>query len=182
MKVLVPLAEGFEELEAVTICDILVRGGIEVVTASLEEEQLVQASRGTQIFASTTLQAVKGIEFDLIVLPGGLPGSDYLMQNETLIGLLQQQAKQDKLVGAICAAPKVLVSAGILDNKRATSFPNVIEQNPALGMTFQNQPVVVDGNVVTSRSAGTALDFALTLVELLTDKANRDQVEIALHR
>ncbi|MBD3754744.1 MAG: DJ-1/PfpI family protein [Gammaproteobacteria bacterium] len=181
-NVLVPLAQGCEELEAVTIIDLLVRAGIGVVTASLDDERVITASRGVQLVAQTTLDAVVDQVFDLVVLPGGLPGADYLQQDERIIKLLQKTAAAGGYVGAICAAPKVLVTAGLLDNRRATSFPGVIDRTPAEGMTYLNQAVVIDDKIITSKGPGTAMDFALTLIEKLKGSSVRQQVEQGLQR
>lgn len=181
-NVLVPLAQGCEELEAVTIMDILVRGGVEVISASLDDNKVIRASRGVQLLASKTLDEVLDENFDLVVLPGGLPGADYLQADVRLIQKLQQTVGQGALVGAICAAPKVLVSAGLLDGKHATSYPGVINVTPAKDMTYLHQPVVEDGQVITSMGPGSAMDFALHLLEKLQGKAVRDCVEAALHR
>jgi len=182
MKVLVPLAQGCEELEAVTIMDLLVRAGIEVVTASLDNDHHIIASRGTHLVAQTTLAEVAQIEFDLIVLPGGLPGATFLEESQLLQTMMQQTAARGQKVAAVCAAPKALVTAGLLDGKKATSYPGVIDQNPAQQMTYSDAPVVVDGNVITSRGPGTVMDFALTLIEELVGKAKRQEVEAELVR
>lgn len=181
-KVLVPLAQGCEELEAVTIIDLLVRAGIEVTTASLDAERVITASRGVQLVAQTTLDAVKDQAFDLIALPGGLPGADYLQQDDRILKLLKSTAEQGGYVAAICAAPKVLVKAGLLDNKQVTSFPGALEQNPAPGMEYLDQAVVEDGRIITSKGPGTAMDFALTLIERLEGQAKRNEVEQGLQR
>ncbi len=181
-KVLVPLAQGCEELEAVTIIDLLVRAGIEVVTASLDENRTITASRGTQIIASTQLDLVLNEQFDLVALPGGLPGADYLNQDNRVQMILKRTVANGGISAAICAAPKVLVSSGLLDGKTATSFPGVIDQSPAQDMTYLDQPVVVDGSVVTSRGPGTAIDFTLTLIELLVGNDTKQQVEKSLVR
>lgn len=181
-KVLVPLAQGCEELEAVTIIDLLVRAEVEVVTASLDENSVITASRGVQLVAQTQLDEVLDQTFDLVVLPGGLPGADYLQQDPRIIQLLQRTEAEGRWVAAICAAPKVLVEAGLLDGKQATSFPGVIDQNPAVGMQYLNQSVVEDGRVITSKGPGTAMDFALTLIEKLMGLEKRLAVEKALQR
>ncbi len=173
---LVPLAQGCEELEAITIMDILVRGGVTVVPAALDNEMPIQASRGTILMANTSLEAVESDQFDLIALPGGLPGSDHLEQDTRLRKMLQQQAKAGRWIAAICAAPKVLVTAGLLDDKQATSYPGVIDQNPAPNMQYLNQPVVVDGNIITSQGPATAMAFALTLVEALQGKQKQEEI------
>ncbi|SIN72630.1 4-methyl-5(b-hydroxyethyl)-thiazole monophosphate biosynthesis [Sulfurivirga caldicuralii] len=181
-RVLVPLAQGCEELEAVTIMDILVRGGIEVVSASLDNNREIHASRGTVLVAKTTLDAVKDEDFDLVALPGGLPGADYLMQDARILEILRRMHAQGKYVAAICAAPQVLREAGLLDGHKATSYPGVLDQHPAKDMQYVDAAVVEDDGIVTSKGPGTAMDFALALVEKLRGKAVRDDVEAALQR
>ena len=181
-KVLVPLAQGCEELEAVTIIDILVRGGVDVVTASLDDNQIITASRGVQLVAQTTLNDVLADTFDMVVLPGGLPGANHLNEDQRVIDLLRKTVVQGGVSAAICAAPKVLVSAGLLDDKNATSYPGVIDMLPAKGMKYINQPVVVDGQVITSRGPGTAMDFALVLLERIKGHEIRVNVEKGLVR
>ncbi len=121
-RVLLPLAQGCEELEAVTIVDLLRRAGIEVVTASLDDQPVV-ASRGVRLMADVELDEVLHQDFDMIVLPGGLPGSDHLDADERIHGLLDRFSAEGKFVAAICAAPKVLAGAGLLDGRSATSYP-----------------------------------------------------------
>lgn len=178
-KVLVPLAQGCEEIEAVTVIDILRRAGITVVSAGLDN-QPVRASRGVVLVPDTSLDAVLNDSFDMIVLPGGQPGTDNLNADKRIIALLQKMAKQGKHVAAICAAPSVLAGAGLLDGKRATSFPKSLEGYPNINL--QSSAVVEDGNIITSRGPGTAMDFALTLAERLVGKARRREVEAGLQR
>jgi len=179
--VLVPLAQGCEELEAITITDLLVRAGISVTTCGLDE-QPVKASRGTTIIPDTSIDRVLDTDFDLIVLPGGLPGSDHLRDNQQIQSLIKKQASSDKYVAAICAAPKALAEAGLLEGKTATSFPGVLAALENDAITISENPVEIDGNIVTSRSVGTAMDFALSLIELLEGKAKRDEINQQLAR
>ena len=179
-KVLIPLAQGCEELEAVTIIDILRRAGIQVITAGLEAGP-VRASRGTVLVPDTTLDEALLNVFDMIVLPGGMPGSEHLKNDSRVISALQEQAAAGKYTAAICAAPMALHAAGLLEGKRATSFPGVIDDLPGTHH-YSDERVVVDGRVVTSKGPGTAMDFALTLVELLAGKTKRDAVESELQR
>ena len=180
-NILVPLAQGCEELEAVTITDLLTRAGFNVVTAGLDD-QPVTASRGMVLVPQTTMADVMDSDFDMIVLPGGLPGADHLRQDQRVQTKLKQMSAQGKYSAAICAAPMALSTAGILDNKRATSYPGSLDNYKATGMDYVDDTVVVDGKVVTSRGPGTAMDFALTLIELLGGKEKRDQVEEPLLR
>lgn len=179
-SVLIPLAHGCEEIEAVTAIDILRRAGIEVITAGLAAGP-VHASRGTVLLPDTTLDEALKRDFDMIVLPGGMPGSRHLKDDARIIALLQRMAATGKYVAAICAAPMALHAAGLLDGRRATSFPGVLDSLPGSHL-YLDDAVVVDGNIVTSRGPGTALDFALMLAELLVGKTARNAVEAELQR
>lgn len=180
-KVLVPLAQGCEELEAVTIIDILRRAGIHVVSAGLDGRP-VTASRGTVLIPDTTLDLALHDKYDMVVLPGGQPGSDNLDKDDRVKLLLKEMAAAQKFTAAICAAPKVLANAGLLKGKRATAFPGTLEKLQLHDITLESAPVVSDGYVITSRGPGTAMDFALVLVELLTGKSKRVEVENGLQR
>lgn len=180
-RVLVPLAQGCEELEAVTIIDLLRRAGIEVVTAGLDD-QPVRASRGTVLLPDTTLDVALASDFDMIALPGGLPGADHLRDDPRIIALVKKMHASGHYTAAICAAPRVLAKAGLLDDRRATSFPGAIDVNDIPGIDYVDDAVVVDGRVVTSRGPGTAMDFALELIELLAGREQRDAVEAPLQR
>ena len=180
-RVLVPLAPGFEDLEAVTIVDILCRAGVEVVTAGLHPG-LIQGARGTPIQPDTDLEAVLDQDFDMIALPGGLPGSEHLKHDGRVQALLKRLGAAGRYTAAICAAPMALAQAGLLDGRRITSYPGVVERLAIPGAACVADNVVVDGQVVTSRGPGTALDFALTLAELLTGREKREQVEAGLVR
>ncbi|MCK4585795.1 MAG: DJ-1/PfpI family protein [Gammaproteobacteria bacterium] len=180
-RVLVPLAQGCEELEAVTIIDLLRRAGIETITAGLDD-QPVKASRNVTLIPDTTLDKVLSQEFDMIVLPGGLPGADHLDQDQRIQKLLKQMASENKFTAAICAAPKVLATAGLLDGKHATSFPGTLEKLGLKSTTLETNAVVQDGKVITSRGPGTAMDFTLTLIENLAGIDKRKEVEAGLQR
>lgn len=180
-NVLIPLAQGCEELEAVTIIDLLRRADINVITASLDERP-VTASRGTVIVADTTLDQVLDQEFDMVVLPGGLPGADHLNADDRIHQLLQRTANNNKYIAAICAAPKVLASAGLLENKKATAYPGVLEALELENTEVTTAVVQQDGNIFTSRGPGTAMDFALELISCLVGGAMRKQVEAGLQR
>jgi 4-methyl-5(b-hydroxyethyl)-thiazole monophosphate biosynthesis len=174
-RVLIPLANGSEELEAVTIINLLRRAGIEVISAGLEDGP-VTCSRKTVIIPDTTLEKVLDDDFDLIVLPGGLPGADHLRDDDRVIKLLQKQSEKNKFVAAICAAPKVLAKAGLLDNKKATAFPDVLHSLQLHNTQITNTAIQRDGNIITSRGPGTAMDFALELILLLTDDKTKQAI------
>ena len=180
-RVLVPLAQGCEELEAVTIIDLLRRAKIEVVTAGLNDEPVV-ASRGVRLIPDISINDAIDQNFDMIVLPGGLPGAEHLDNDPRIKSLLKKMANDEKYTAAICAAPKVLANAGILSNKKATSYPGFLENLDLPDTDLKTDPVVIDGNVITSRGPGTAMDFALALIEILSGKDKRDEVEKALVR
>ncbi len=180
-RVLIPLAQGCEELEAVTLIDLLRRAGIEVVTAGLEPGP-VTASRGTVLLPDSTLDTVLEETFDMMVLPGGLPGALHLDEDPRVHQLLRRHHSEGRFTAAICAAPKVLANAGLLDGRSATSYPGAIIATDFPRVSLIDTPVVVDGKVVTSRGPGTAMDFALQLIELLVGRAQRDEVESKLLR
>ena len=180
-RVLIPLAQGCEELEAVTLIDLLRRAGMEVTTAGLDSEA-VTASRGVRLLPDTVLDDVLDRQFDLIVLPGGLPGADHLDRDPRIQKLIREQAQADRKVGAICAAPKVLASAGLLENREATAYPGTLESLQLPSISITSEKVTVDGNISTSRGPGTAMDFALELIEQLAGRSKREEVEAALVR
>ena len=178
-RVLVPLAQGCEELEAVTIIDLLRRAEIEVVVAGLEEGP-VTASRGVRILPDMPLDQALELDYDMVALPGGLPGSDHLGADDRVTALLKKMNESGRFVGAVCAAPKVLARIGILDGKRATAFPGVLqaEQHPDI----TGNAVTRDGRVITSRSVGTVMDFALAIIEALEGRETRDTIEQSMAR
>ncbi|MES9964721.1 MAG: DJ-1 family glyoxalase III [Candidatus Sedimenticola sp. 20ELBAFRAG] len=180
-RTLVPLAQGCEELEAVTIIDLLRRAGIEVVSAGLEPGE-VTASRGVVLLPDTTLDQVMDQTFDMIILPGGLPGADHLDNDPRIDQLIKRMHASGAYTAAICAAPKVLASSGVLNGRKATSYPGVLDSMDLPKVDVDLQPVIRDGKVITSRGPGTAMDFALELIEVLEGKTKRDEVEAGLVR
>ncbi|NOY67547.1 MAG: DJ-1/PfpI family protein [Gammaproteobacteria bacterium] len=180
-SVLVPIAEGCEELEAVTILDLLVRAGVHVISAGLEPGP-VTCSRGTILVPSMTLDQAMAEDYDMIVLPGGLPGADHLDKDERIQSLLASMSGDNKYIAAICAAPKVLATAGLLNDKKITSYPGVFDKIDIPGMIYDGGAVIKDGTIITSRGPGTAMDFSLMLIEVLVGKEKRDEVESGLVR
>ncbi len=177
--VLVPLAQGCEELEAVTIIDLLRRAGIEVVVAGLEDGP-VTASRGVRLLPDMSLDEALQRDYDMVALPGGLPGSDHLANDQRISGILRDMTASGRFVGAVCAAPKVLARNGLLDGRKATAFPGVLQAEHHPDIT--GEAVTRDGSVITSRSVGTVMDFALALVEALLGREKREQLESSLER
>ena len=176
-KVLVPLAEGFEEIEAVTIIDVLRRSGMEVITAGLTD-MIVTGSHSIAVEADILLEAAVDASYDAIVLPGGMPGAKNLRENEMLLRMLRQMDSDRKWIGAICAAPTVLETAGILRGRKATSFP--AHKKELESADYREDRVVIDGHIVTSRGAGTALEFSLKLVHLIAGPEKASELSAAM--
>lgn len=175
-RVLCLLAPGFEEIETVTPIDLLRRAGAEVVIASVTGEKQVAGRCYMLLEAETALEDVMDESFDLLLIPGG-PGVKALRADGRPAQLAKQFSAAGKVIGAICAAPTVLEDAGLLANKRYTAHFSVNEELP---LALAGEKVVEDGNLITSRGAGTAVDFGLALVERLFGKAKAREVAEAI--
>jgi 4-methyl-5(b-hydroxyethyl)-thiazole monophosphate biosynthesis len=165
-KVLVPLAKGFEEIEAVSIIDVLRRAEIGVLVASLSADMLVKGANGITIQADVEIKDISADEVDMIVLPGGWDGTYALADDANVQNFLREMDKKGKNIGAICAAPFALNKAGVL-KENYTCYPSVEEQIRKEGYQGDSAMVVEDGNVMTSRGPATALCFALKIVKKL---------------
>ncbi|EMO79862.1 DJ-1 family glyoxalase III [Leptospira kirschneri] len=175
-KVLVPFAEGMEEMEAVIIVDVLRRAGIEVLSASLKEGP-VKASRGVRILADITLGEINFEDFDMIVLPGGGGGTKVLGAEPKILELLKDAKEKNKWIAAICAAPSILVHQNILTSKdRFTAFPGIISNNSG----YTGSRLEISGKIVTSIGPGSAFEFALELVKILSGEESMLKVKSAL--
>ena len=164
-RVLVPIADGSEEIESVAIIDVLRRAGAEVTVASVDELQ-VTASRGVKLVADRLIRDCAGSAYDLIALPGGSRGAEHLRDSPELVAMLKKQQAQNRLYAAICAAPAVVLEHhGLATGRRVTCHPGFTDR--LSNQESVSSRVVVDGNLVTSRGPGTAIEFALKLVELL---------------
>ncbi len=162
---LVPIADGSEEIEAVTIIDTLRRAGIHVFVASVSRLQIT-ASRGVKLEADGLITEVIAREFDVIAIPGGMPGATHLSENAALNQLIREQNQASRLIAAICAAPVVVLKPlGILAGRKATAHPGLSDQLEDTSAVTER--VVHDGHILTSRGPGTALEFSLTIVRLL---------------
>ncbi|XP_052178819.1 protein DJ-1 homolog A [Diospyros lotus] len=173
-KVLVPIANGTEPMEAVITIDVLRRAGAEVTVASVEKQLRVDACHGVKIVADALISDCADTVFDLISLPGGMPGAASLRDCKTLESIIQQQAADGRFYAAICAAPAVALGTwNLLKGKKATCHPSFMEQLSSSATTVESR-VQQDGNVVTSRGPGTAMEYSVTLIEQLfgKDKAN----------
>lgn len=181
-KVLVPLAPGCEELEAVTLIDILRRGGIEVVTAGFYDDP-VKASRGVTLVADALLDsAMQDITFDMVLIPGGMDGTTALLEYDPFLAYLRKMHEEGRYIGAICAAPMILGKAGLLAGRVFTAYPGVLDEAAFPDSRYTGDAVEIDGKVLTSRGPGTAMDFALVLVGILAGEAVREQVQQELVR
>jgi len=167
-KVLVPIADGSEEIEAVTVIDVLRRAGAEVTVASITQSLAITASRGVGLVADCLLASCLESDWDLIVIPGGVPGAEASHDCEPLIALLETQLAKPALVAAICAAPAVVLGRhGLLKAYQATANPAFQQELSTQVAQLSEAPVVVDRNLITSQAPGTAMAFALCLVEQL---------------
>lgn len=171
-KALVFLAEGFEEIEAITIIDILRRGKVSTITASISNSKAVKGAHGIEVNADClATEVVTDTEldsFDMLVLPGGLPGSTNLNESAIVSKALKNHLGKSKWISAICAAPMVLCTHGIVKGKKITHYPGAISN--LNGAIYVEKDVVVDGKITTSKGVGAALAFALQLVENLNGK------------
>ncbi len=169
-RVVVFMAQGFEEMELTITVDILRRAGVEAVIAGLVAEiGPVTGSRGIKMLPDITLEQVDPQQFNMAVLPGGIEGTRNLGESDKLLQLLKAMHKAGKKLAAICAAPAVLVKAGLLQDRRATSHPAAAGH--MLGACYCEDRVVIDGNITTSRAAGTTFEFAFALVEQLVSQS-----------
>lgn len=165
-RVLVPLAPGFEEIEAITVIDILRRADIHVTVAGTVPGTIT-ASRGTRHLPDCLLADCRPNDYDLLVLPGGLPGTTNLRQDPRLRSIIETFRARHRPIAAICAAPTILAAYGLLTGKTATSHPSVRDEIAKVAGHVSEERVVVDGDLITSQAAGTAMEFAFKLVEYL---------------
>ena len=178
-RALITLAEGADDLQTVTLIDVLRRAKVEVVVASIEGRRMLTCARGTRLTCDAMLVDLLAQPFDLIVLPGGATGTQHLSAHQPLQQLIKDQAAAGRLFAGIAEAPATaLQTFGVLRQRRMTCYPSFSDR--LSGCTFVDQPVVVDGNCITSQGPGTALAFALTLVEQLCGKAKRNEVAKAM--
>ena len=175
-RINVYLADGFEEIEAVTIIDVLRRGEIKVFTVSVKESLMVKGAHGIEIKADINIKSMEA-DLDGHILPGG-PGAEILFKSEELKKVFMEANEGEKLLGAICAAPSVLGRWGLLKGKKATAYPG--NEKYLVGADIRADAVVTDGNIFTSRGPGTAMEFGLSLVEELSGKTKMQQVKARL--
>lgn len=173
-KILLFLAEGFEEIEALTVVDLLRRANLDITMVAIGETLEVTGSHQICVKADVLLKDISW-EADMLVLPGGMPGTLNLGACNVLTEKLKEFSETGKKVAAICAAPSVLGKNNILQGKKATCYPGFEEQ--LLGATYKKESVVVDGNVITSRGMGTAIEFGLTIIEQFLGSEKAKEIE-----
>lgn len=177
-KVIIHLADGFEEVEAITPIDVLRRAGCEVVTVSISGKNAVTSRRNVTVMADKLFTEANYDQADMIVLPGGQPGANNLNSHDGLKKQIVNFNNKGKWVAAICAAPLVLGSAGVLKGKKATCYPGT---EPELtGAQVTGNPVEVDGNIITGKGPGVALQFSLVLAEKLVGKEKAEELKEAM--
>jgi 4-methyl-5(b-hydroxyethyl)-thiazole monophosphate biosynthesis len=177
MKLVVPLVEGFEEIEFSTIVDILRRAEIDVIIAGLKEG-LIEGGHKVRVMPDASIDEITVDDFDGIVLPGGRPGFVNLGEDERVLNLVREMERAGKYVAALCGAPLVLAKAGIMKSKRATIHPSLKEQ--LTRAQYMEERVVVDGKLITSQGPGTAMEFAMKLVEVLSGEGKMKEINAAV--
>lgn len=173
-KILIPIADGFEEIEAITNIDVLRRAGLDVVTAGIGSKT-IRGDHGIKVETDIEIADADSDDFTAVVLPGGMPGAANLRESGALLKIIREINESGGLCAAVCAAPIVLEAAGILEGKDATSYPGFGEEMPSAN--YKEDRVVVDGNIITGRGPGVAMEFALTIVEYLLDAKERAALE-----
>lgn len=173
------LADGFEEIEALTVVDLLRRAELEIQTVSIKSDRLVTGAHKIPVVADITFEDISTDHIDAIILPGGMPGTTNLSKHKDLSKLLLEQHANKRFIAAICAAPSILGDLGILEGRQAVCFPGF--ESRLKGATVGEDKVVRDGHVITSKAAGTAVDFSLKLIKHLRSKEDSLNIKRAIH-
>ncbi len=183
-KVYVFLANGFEEIEGLTVVDLLRRAGIDLITVSIHDTKQVMGAHNIEVKADILLEKIDKNAADALVLPGGMPGMTNLKENEIVKEMIFSYEKAGKLIAAVCASPSIFSEFGLLKGKHATSYPSFEENLVAHGAIYSKDTVVKDGNIITSRGLGTSIDFALEIISYLIDedKANEIATSVVYNR
>lgn len=172
------MANGTEECEALLTVDILRRAGVEVVTASVNPQPEILSSHSVRMDTDAIAADIRAADFDLVVLPGGMPGTTNLKENPYVKTVCQQAAAAGKLVAAICAAPSALAAFGLLEGKNATAYPSFTDQ--LAGATLVREPVVEDGDIITGWGLGASIPFSLALVRRLCGAETAEKIRQAI--
>ena len=173
-RAVILFAEGYETVEALLVVDLLRRGGVEVTMASITEDEFVRSSHGVNVEMDAVLGEVDVLDYDAVILPGGMPGTMNLGVDVAVTGALKQMNRDGKIVAAICAAPSVLGKCGILEGKKATCYPGF--EDKLIGAEIVNKAVVTDGNIITSRGLGTSMEFGFELIKKLISEEKAEEV------
>ena len=173
-KVYIFFADGFEDIEGLTVVDLMRRAGIDIQTVSIKETKEIRTSHGINLLTDAVFGECDFSDADMLVIPGGMPGTRYLEEYKPLTDLLGDFYRKGGKVAAICAAPTVFGGMGILKGKKAICYPGMEEGLTGAEVTCQ--PAVTDGHITTSRGLGTAIDFALALISELRDKESADTI------
>ena len=173
-KVYIFLADGFEDIEGLTVVDLLRRAGVDIRTVSIKNTKEVQTAHGICLLTDEVFGEVDFSDADMLVLPGGMPGTNKLMDCEKLSEWLNEFARNGKYLAAICAAPSILGVNGLLAGKRATCFPGF--EDKLLSAHYECKPVVVDGNIITSRGLGTAIEFSAAIITCILGEEAADSI------
>lgn len=177
-KVYIVFAEGFEEIEGLTVVDLLRRAGIQVQMVGLDTDGMVTGAHGIRVQMDTDLTGIELKDAKALVLPGGMPGTKYLGASSRLGELLKEADSRKIRLGAICAAPSVLGGLGLLQGKRAVCYPGFEER--LIGAEVSQEPVVTDGHITTSRGMGTAIDFGLELITVLKGREESERISSSI--
>lgn len=177
-KIFIHFADGFEEIEALAPVDILRRAGCDVTIVSMMDRKEVTSSRGVKIVADKLFEEMNYAEADMLVLPGGMPGSKNLDEHKGLKDKIVEANKSGKWIAAICAAPMVLGHLGLLKGKKATCYPG--NEPDLIGATVTGASVEEDGNIITAKGAGVSVKFGLALAEVLVGKEKADEIKVKM--
>ena len=174
MKGLIIFADGFEDSEGITTRDILVRGGLEVVTASINPNKEVLTSHNVRLITDTSINTLSAKDYDFLIIPGGLKGVNNIKSNNETLNLIKDFINLDKYIFAICAAPSILGALGYLKDKKYTCYPGF--ENESFGGHYQNVSVIIDGKLITAKSMAFSIDFALSILSTLTSQDTVEKV------
>jgi 4-methyl-5(b-hydroxyethyl)-thiazole monophosphate biosynthesis len=177
-KVYIFVANGFEEIEGLTVVDLLRRANIEIMMVSITGDLYVTGSHHIEVKTDALFENIDYSEGEMLVLPGGMPGTKNLAEHAGLDQLLKQFQAKGKKLSAVCAAPSVLGSKGLLKGKNATCFPGY--EDALLGANVRNEAVITDGNVITSKGMGTAIDFSLAIIKSISGEAEAMKIAKAI--
>ena len=173
-KVYIFLADGFEDIEGLTVVDLMRRADIDIKTVSIRDSNEITTSHGIRMQTDLVFTETDFADADMLVLPGGMPGTLNLKNHDGVRYVVKQYAKEGRYVGAICAAPTILKSLGVLEGRRATCYPGVEDEMEDVVLT--ETAVVVDENIITSQGVGTAIDFGLKLIEILDSEEKAKEI------